>query len=147
MRQIICDRCGEVISRTDTTGYVNLNRQDIRSGEIVIVGDGNPFENWDLCDKCMDEIEQFIANKPAWADAPPTVKKPTATIKRPIAADTKWAALTPEKIEQIKQMVRDGKTVKEIVDATGVSDPTVRKYKREVDNKKAEPFTEGPAED
>ena len=78
---------------------------------------------------------------------PPSVKKPTATIKRPIAADTKWAALTPEKIEQIKQMARDGKTVKEIVDATCVSDPTVRKYKREVDNEKAEPYTEGPAED
>jgi DNA-binding NarL/FixJ family response regulator len=53
-------------------------------------------------------------------------------IKRPISADTKYAAITSEKIGRIKELVREGKTVKEIAELVGVSDPTVRKYKAEV---------------
>ena len=64
----------------------------------------------------------------------PTVDppKPKATIKRPIANGTKYSGITPEKIEQIKTLTREGKTVKEIAEMVGVSDPTVRKYKAEV---------------
>lgn len=53
-------------------------------------------------------------------------------IKKPIANGTKYAPLTQEKIDRIKELAREGKTVKEIVEETGVSDPTVRRYKREV---------------
>ncbi len=55
--------------------------------------------------------------------------------------------LTQDKIDQIKQMARDGKTVKEICDCTGVSDPTVRKYKKEVTNETTEPIAESDQED
>ena len=54
---------------------------------------------------------------------------------------------TQDKIDQIKQLVREGKTVKEIAEKVGVSDPTVRKYKAEVANETTEPIAEGDQED
>ena len=75
------------------------------------------------------------SNVPEQPTVPPMPKgfkavdvKRGATIKRPVTG----MPLTQDKIDQIKQMARDGKTVKEICDCTGVSDPTVRKYKKEV---------------
>lgn len=59
-----------------------------------------------------DEEWQKIAGVPA--------------IKRPVTDK-----ITPEKIEQIKALAKEGKTVKEIAVEVGVSEPTVRKYKVE----------------
>lgn len=53
---------------------------------------------------------------------------PKATVKRRIEGKS----ISEEQVEKIKQLVKEGKTVKEIVELTGVSDPTVRKYKAEV---------------
>lgn len=69
--------------------------------------------------------------------------KPRATIRKPVTG----MALSQEKIDMIKQMAQDGKTVKEICDYTGVSDPTVRKYKKEVCDETTEPAAEGDQED
>ena len=69
--------------------------------------------------------------------------KPKATIRKPVTG----TALSQEKIDMIKQMSRDGKTVKEICDYTGVSEPTVRKYKKEVCDETTEPAAEGVSED
>jgi hypothetical protein len=122
MRIIECDRCHKRISNdTEKTGYVNLDMRDVRTGDL----DGSrEFDLWDLCEECMKEIRDFVKQK--------SDNKPKATIKRPISADTKYAAITSEKIGRIKELVREGKTVKEIAELVGVSDPTVRKYKAEV---------------
>lgn len=135
MRIIECDRCGKRMTQVEKAGYVNLSWRDVKEG--LLEATPNEFDNWDFCEECMDEIHEFVRMKPA---APAHVKqdpvreKPKATIKKPIADGSKWSPITPEKIEQIRQMARKGKTVKKIVEETGVSDPTVRKYKREVDN-------------
>lgn len=142
MRIIECDRCHKRISNDAVKiGYISFDTQDVKTGDL----DGkNEFEGWDLCDDCMAEINEFVRMKPAAAAAPapanqdPVQEKPKATIKRPIADGSKWAPVTPEKIERIKSLAREGKTVKEIVEETGVSDPTVRKYKREVANEDAD---------
>jgi DNA invertase Pin-like site-specific DNA recombinase len=106
---------------TEKTGYINLDMRDVRTGDL----DGNrEFDLWDLCEECMKEIRDFVKQK--------SDNKPKATIKRPISADTKYAAITPERVKRIKELVREGKTVKEIAELVGVSDPTVRKYKAEV---------------
>ena len=146
MRIIECDRCKKHITMTqvEKIGCIKgLDWKNVKTG--VLEGGPNKFEAWDICDDCMAEIDEFIRMKPATAAAPvladqdPVQEKPKATIKRPIADGSKYAPVTAEKIEQIKQMARNKKTVKEIVETTGVSEPTVRKYKREVDNEKADP--------
>ena len=130
MRIIECDRCKKRMIQAKKTGYVNLDWRDIKTGDLE--GKPSEFGDWDFCDDCMAEIREFIKIRPK-------TEKPTATIKRPIADGSKWAPVTSEKIERIKELAREGKTVKEIVEETGVSDPTVRKYKREVDNEKEDP--------
>lgn len=138
MRKIECDRChAEIQAARDVVGVVSLTTASLKGVPIKY----NPFKGWDLCNDCYEEIRKFIETDPN-AEEP---KRSGAKIKRPISDGTKYAAVTPEKIEQIKQMARDGKTVKEICDATGVSDPTVRKYKKGVTHE--EPDTEGDAED
>lgn len=166
MRLIECDRCHKRINKdAKKTGYINLDQRDIKTGEL----DGNhDFDEWDLCDDCMEKIRNFVrmvlpvvmpvrqepdrpgSNVPKQPTVPPMPKgfkavdvKCGATIKRPVTG----MPLTQDKIDQIKQMARDGKTVKEICDCTGVSDPTVRKYKKEVTNETTGPVTESNAED
>ena len=138
MRIIECDRChARIQADKDVVGVASLTTASLRGVQIR----ANPFKGWDLCNDCYEEIRKFIETDPN-AEEP---KRSGAKIKRPISDGTKYAAVTPEKIEQIKQMARDGKTVKEIAEKVGVSDPTVRKYKAEVTN--AEPDTEGDTED
>ncbi len=141
MRQVICDRCGAVITSKVSAGYISMMTRNLKTEELT---GNNEFEQWDLCDRCMVEIEWFIKNKTKPIEQKATDlahplgagKRPTATIKKPISDGTKWSPLTPEKIEQIMQMLREGKTVKEVSEAAGVSDPTVRKYKKLVDAEK-----------
>ena len=162
MRIIECDRCHKRINKdARKTGYINLDQRDIKTGEL----EGNrDFDEWDLCDDCMKLISDFVrmvppvkqepdrtgSNVPKQPTVPPMPKgfkavdvKRGATIKRPVTG----MPLTQDKIDQIKQMARDGKTVKEICDCTGVSDPTVCKYKKEVTNETTGPVTEGDQED
>lgn len=162
MRIIECDRCHKRIKGVSKTGYVNLDLRDIGSGEL----EGNhEFDEWDLCDDCMRLIRNYIkmtspvrqepdrpgANVPKQPTVTPTPEgfravdiKPRATIRKPVTG----MALSQEKIDLIKQMAQDGKTVKEICEYTGVSEPTVRKYKKEVTpNETTEPATESVSED
>ena len=162
MRIIECDRChARIQADKDVVGVASLTTASLRGVQIR----ANPFKGWDLCNDCYEEIRKFIEADPnkepdgPWVHVPkdqpllPPIPKGFkavdvkcgAKIKRPIASGTKYAAVTPEKIEQIKSLAREGKTVKEIAEKVGVSDPTVRKYKAEVTN--AEPDTEGDTED
>lgn len=82
--------------------------------------------------RVSQEPDRPGSNVPKQPTVPPMPKgfkavdvKRGATIKRPVTG----MPLTQDKSDQIKQMARDGKTVKEIAEKVGVSDPTVRKYK------------------
>lgn len=47
MRLIVCDRCRKEIKGVSKTGYINLDKRDIGTGEL----EGNrEFDEWDLCD-------------------------------------------------------------------------------------------------
>lgn len=138
MRIIECDRCHKRIEGKDEIGYVALDWRSVKTGDLA---GANTLDSWDFCDECMKEITDFVQHmRPAvYPDGFKAVDvKPKASIKRPIADGTKYSAVTPEKIEQIKTLAREGKTVKEISELVGVSDPTVRKYKREIDNEDAD---------
>ena len=139
MRIIECDRCHKRIESKDEVGYVALDWRSVKSGDLA---GANTLDNWDFCDECMKEITDFVQHIRPAVQVPEGFRaidvKPKASIKRPIADGTKYSAVTPEKIEQIKELAREGKTVKEISELVCVSDPTVRKYKREVDNEDAD---------
>lgn len=153
MRVILCDRCGARIEREDTVGFVGLTRKDINTGNLIGKTD---FEDWDICDDCMKQIEEFVRINPAkqelarkvahevaqeysGATEPAPVEitelsedyiiKPKAIIKKPMPA-----RITPEQIDQIKAMVAEGMAVKDIAETVGVSGPTVRKYKKELED-------------
>ena len=66
MRIITCDRCGAKIQEPEyeNAGYVSLQWRGIRTSEIS----ENPFEDWDLCGDCFNDIEKFIKIKPLKAD-------------------------------------------------------------------------------
>lgn len=130
MRIIICDRCKKELPKDiDNAGYVSLGLRDVRTGESSEIKE---FENWDLCESCMDAILDAVKmiapvkhSKPMAESlvqgSEPVEIKPTATIKKKFSLD-------PEKVAQIKALSKDGKSIKEIAVETGVSEPTVRKY-------------------
>ena len=134
MRVIECDRCHKRINKdARKTGYINLDQRDIRTGEL----DGNhEFDEWDLCDDCMKLIRDFVRMVPAKEE------KPKATIKRVPVQGT-----TITKPDWIRRLAGEGKTIKEICEITGCSEPTARKYKAEVMNEETEPIAEGNQED
>ena len=70
MRVIECDRCHKRIMDAVKIGYISLDTQDVKTGDI----DGkNEFEGWDICDDCMQKIRDFMHMR---------LDKPKATIKR-----------------------------------------------------------------
>ena len=57
MRLIVCDRCRQEINGASKTGYINLDKRDITTGEL----EGNrEFDEWDLCDDCLMQIRDFV---------------------------------------------------------------------------------------
>lgn len=152
MRAVICDRCGARIENQDTVGFVGLARKAINTDTFV---GKNDFKDWDFCDDCMEAIEKFVRMKPDTARPrvnPVLVNKfrervdaviaeqqeeeehdaadrPKATIKKPAPA-----RITPEQIEQIRTLVTEGHSVGTIAELVGVSAPTVRKYKKEMED-------------
>ena len=139
MRIIECDRCHKRIKGVSKTGYINLDLRDIGSGEL----EGNhEFDEWDLCEDCMRLIRDFVRMVPPKAEKPEG-EKPKAMIKKmPVQGKT----IT--KPDWIRRLASEGKTIKEICEITGCSEPTARKYKAEVTpNEETEPVTESPSED
>ena len=130
MRIVICDRCkAEMPKDIDNAGYISLGWRDIRSGDVSRNED---LDNWDLCESCMDAILDAVKMiQPVKHSKPmaesllqgfePVEIRPEATVKKRVALD-------PEKVAIIRQMGDDGKSIKEIAEYTGVSEPTVRKY-------------------
>ena len=128
MRIIKCDRCGaEIDQARGTVGYVAMCAQDIRTGDV---SDDNPFEGWDLCDSCMQEIHDFVRSneqKPLPNEQKPQKKKPFPGSGPSIDVDK-------------AQALRDaGWSVKQIAAELKTSEPTVRKWTHEPEPKKARP--------
>lgn len=52
MRIVICDRCGSKIPQAGRIGFIDVHWRP---------GDGkNPYAEWDLCEKCMEDIVRVI---------------------------------------------------------------------------------------
>lgn len=149
MRVIECDRCHKRINKdARKTGYINLNQRDIKTGEL----EGNrEFDDWDLCDDCMQKIRDFVRMMPTKESSkvPDGFEivdvKPKVSIKRRVPVPVQGTTIT--KPDWIRRLAGEGKTIKEICEITGCSEPTARKYKAEVMNEETEPIAEGNQED
>lgn len=135
MRIIECDRCHKRFNKdAKKTGYINLDQRDIKTGEL----EGNrEFDDWDVCDDCMQKIRDFVRMVPMKEE------KPKATIRK--MPKPEGTVIT--KADWIRRLAGEGKTVKEICEITGSSEPTVRKYKAEVTHETTEPIAESDQED
>ena len=136
MRIIECDRCHKRIKGVSKTGYINLDLRDIGSGEL----EGNhEFDEWDLCDDCLMQIRDFVhmvpltlkvdeqlvaSEEPAQVDVDESHGL-AARPKRPKAG-------SHPKAELMKEMARSGASLTEIMEVAGCSEPTARKYMKEV---------------
>ena len=68
MRIIECDRCHKRFNKdAKKTGYVNLDQRDIKTGGL----EGNSeFDDWDVCDDCMQRIRDFVRMVPPMGEKP-----------------------------------------------------------------------------
>lgn len=155
MRLIVCDRCRKEIKGVSKTGYINLDKRDIGTGEL----EGNrEFDEWDLCDDCLMQIRDFVHM------APLKLKVDETLLTQTVMKQIKTVASTPEpdpgqgeepdpidvdeshglaakpkrpkagvhpKAELMKEMARSGASLTEIMEVAGCSEPTARKYMKE----------------
>lgn len=150
MRIIECDRCHKRIKGVSKTGYINLDLRDIGSGEL----EGNhEFDEWDLCDDCLMQIRDFVHMVPLTLKVDEQLV--ASTIKQikeeeqdpgqeePAQVDVDEShglAARPKrpkagshpKAELMKEMARSGASLTEIMEVAGCSEPTARKYMKEV---------------
>lgn len=107
MRIIKCDRCGCEIPKSTMVGYVSVRQKEVVTGALI--GE-NPYEQWDLCDECMNAVKCFIKK---------TTEKPAAETKKPVKPFDAGGA----------QALRDrGWSLQRIADEMGVAVSTVAKH-------------------
>lgn len=149
MRLIVCDRCRQEIKGASKTGYINLDKRDVTTGEL----EGNSeFDEWDLCDDCLMQIRDFVHMVPLTLKVDEQLV--TSTIKQikkeeqdpgqeePAQVDVDEShdlAARPKRLkagmhpkaELMKEMAKSGASLTEIMEVAGCSEPTARKYMKE----------------
>lgn len=128
MRIIKCDRCGREMDpkEYENAGYVKIVWRSLWTSTEE---SDNEFEDWDLCEPCVDKITEFIKAEPK-KDAEPEKKLP----KKP------YPGSGPSIDVKKAQALRDaGWSVKKIAAELKTSEPTVRKWTHEPEPKKAKP--------
>ena len=117
MRKIICDRCEAEIPNGARIGYVAVNWRAASDNSLM---QDNPYEEADFCEKCMEDIARVIDFKilSAPEDEEPdpeeeeTIERIQSTPARPTA---------PPDFGKIRELVKEGKSIKEISEIIGKS--------------------------
>ena len=116
MRQIICDRCKAVITG-QRIGYVAVNWR-ARSDDSFM--QDNPYERSDFCEKCMEDIARVIDFKIISA---PEEEEPDqeeeAAVER--IQNTPARPTAPPDFGKIRELIKEGKSIKEISEIIGKS--------------------------
>lgn len=131
MRIIICDRCRKRMTQAEKTGYVCLDWRDVKTGDLE--GQQVDLSDWDLCDDCMAEIEQFVRMKPkkkTESSPEPAVEKGTTSEEPEPEKKKAGKEKACKKIDvgKIRALSEAGWPVKEIAADVGCSEVTVYKH-------------------
>lgn len=117
-RIVKCDRCGITFpADSDNSGYIKMGWRSIRGADLYI--DPNPYEDFDFCESCMEEIRACVER------VPKIEPKKAEPEKKPASPANKVTAVD---VGKIKALHKAGRSVAWIAEDMGLSDPTVRKY-------------------
>lgn len=116
MRKIICDRCGAEITG-DRIGYVEVNWRAASDNSFLTK---SPYEHADFCEKCMKDIVSVIDFKilsaPKEEEQDPEEEETVERIQNTPARQT-----APPDFGKIRELVKAGKSIKEISEIIGKS--------------------------
>lgn len=135
MRLIKCDRCGRVMDpkEYENTGYVKVVWRSMWVGKDESL---NPFEDWDLCEPCIDKIIDFVRQDPK--------EKKFEQILDSVDAGKKkkpYPGSGPTFDVKKAQALRDaGWSLTKIAKEVGVSDVTVAHWTHAPEPKQAKPL-------
>jgi len=139
MRKIICDRCEAEIPNGTRIGYVAVNWRAASDNSLM---QDNPYERSDFCEKCMEDIARVIDFKIISApeeeepdrEEEETVERIQNTPARPTA---------PPDFGKIRELVKAGKTTKEISEIIGKSYNQTYRYIQALKKEYNQGFTGG----
>ena len=116
MRKIICDRCGAEITG-DRIGYVEVNWRAASDNSFL---KKNPYEHSDFCEKCMKDIVSVIDFKILSA---PEEEEPDREEEEVVERiqNTPARPTAPPDFGKIRELVKEGKSIKEISEIIGKS--------------------------
>lgn len=138
MRKIVCDRCDAVITG-DRIGYTAVNWRS-RSDDSFM--QDNPYEHMDFCEKCMKDIARVIDFKilsaPEEDEQDPEEEEVVERIQKTPARTT-----TPPDFGKIRELVKAGKTTKEISEIIGKSYNQTYRYIQALKKEYNQGFTGG----
>ena len=138
MRKIICDRCGAEITG-DRIGYVAVNWRAVSDNSFLTE---SPYEHADFCEKCMKDIGSVIDFKiisaPEEEDSDPEEEETIERIQSTPARPT-----VPPDFGKIRELVKAGKTTKEISEIIGKSYNQTYRYIQALKKEYNQGFTGG----
>ena len=138
MRKIICDRCEAVITG-QKIGYVAVNWR-ARSDDSFM--QDNPYERSDFCEKCMEDIARVIDFKilsaPEEEETDPEEEEAVERIQ-----NTPAKAAAPPDFGKIRELVKEGKSIKEISEIISKSYNQTYRYVQTLKKEYERGFTGG----
>ena len=139
MRKIICDRCGAEIPKGTRIGYVAATWKSWSDDSFL---EPSPYEDYDLCEKCMKDIVSVIDFKilsaPKEEEQDPEEEEAVERIQK-----TPARATTPPDFGKIRELIKDGKTIKEISEIIGKSYNQTYRYIQALKKEYNQGFTGG----
>lgn len=139
MRKIICDRCGAEIPRGYKIGYVAATWKSWSDDSFL---ETSPYEDMDFCEKYMKDIVSVIDFKilsaPKEEEQDPEEEETVERIQKTPARVT-----TPPDFGKIRELVKAGKTTKEISEIIGKSYNQTYRYIQALKKEYNQGFTGG----
>ena len=139
MRKIICDRCGAEIPNGTRIGYVAVNWRAASDNSLM---QDNPYEEADFCEKCMEDIARVIDFKIISApDEEEPDQEEEEVVERIQNTPAKVAA--PPDFGKIRELIKEGKSIKEISEIIGKSYNQTYRYIQALKKEYNQGFTGG----
>lgn len=126
----ICDGCGKEIEKDPIR--IHMEHVEVETGDFITDEGGNYYwenDRKDYCENCAKQIIQFVNGLPARNAGKPAVPNPEFEKLFNPPTTAKMTEGKTEKKPTIKELLKAGKTVEEIVQATGCTRTSVSQVK------------------